>query len=248
MIKWKKKRKKERKKERDKENEKKKENEKYKNQLGQTPSIRARFYLHARTLAVETENSPYPSEPLSNPFAVLFSLSLPTLPLSERNFVLDRDSWPARSFDAILVYRVARTGNRGLACPDVRQLKQPDIHDIAQSVIRTGWLIAPRLRPRESERHARIRTVFSFLFSSLSLFSIRAILSASRCHFPSTTASRWLPKWKKSVTFVWSARNFGEYFFLCGSNARFLRVYFIWGSCSRWREDAREYSSDGKID
>lgn len=97
------------------------------------------------------------------------------LALSERNFVLDRDSWPARSFHAILVYRVARTGNRDLACPDVRQLKQPDIHDIAQSVIRTGWLIAPRLRPQEDSNR---------FFLSFSPFFIRAILARFKVPFP----------------------------------------------------------------
>lgn len=72
----------------------------------------------------------------SYPFT-LFSPSPPLLRPRKRNLVLDRDSC-APSSDAILVYRVWLGRGTRLACPDVRQLKQADVHDIAQSVIRIG--------------------------------------------------------------------------------------------------------------
>lgn len=75
----------------------------------------------------------------SYPFT-LFSPPSPSPPLlrpRKRNLVLDRDSC-APSSDAILVYRVWLGRGTRLACPDVRQLKQADVHDIAQSVIRIG--------------------------------------------------------------------------------------------------------------
>lgn len=75
----------------------------------------------------------------SYPFT-LFSPLPSLLRPRKRNLVLDRDSC-APSSDAILVtrfYRVWLGRGTRLACPDVRQLKQADVHDIAQSVIRIG--------------------------------------------------------------------------------------------------------------
>lgn len=90
---------------------------------------------------------PFCSYPLHSPFfppfiPILSRFPPPSLLLCprKRNLVLDRDSC---SSDAILVYRVWLGRETRLACPDVRQLKQADVHDIAQSVIRIGWLIAP---------------------------------------------------------------------------------------------------------
>lgn len=123
------------------------------------------FYLHARTLAVETAS---PSHPCIHPFCS-YPLQLPSIlpsllpsfyaspsfflrfsffsfflffsPLLKTKF---RARFMARtSSNAILVYRVWLGRETRLACPDARQLKQADVHDIAQSVIRIGWLIAP---------------------------------------------------------------------------------------------------------
>lgn len=103
------------------------------------------FYLHARTFAVETASPrgsllflPPPSSLLSSFHSYPFTLPPPPSLLlcpRKRNLVLDRDSC---SSDAILVYRVWLGRETRLACPDVRQLKQADVHDIAQSVIRIG--------------------------------------------------------------------------------------------------------------
>lgn len=102
------------------------------------------FYLHARTFAVETASPrgsllflPPSFSLLSSFHSYPFTLPPPSLLLCprKRNLVLDRDSC---SSDAILVYRVWLGRETRLACPDVRQLKQADVHDIAQSVIRIG--------------------------------------------------------------------------------------------------------------
>lgn len=108
------------------------------------------FYLHARNIRGRNSEPPWiPSvpTPFILPSFLLSFLSFhasppPSLLLCprKRNLVLDRDSC---SSDAILVYRVWLGRETRLACPDVRQLKQADVHDIAQSVIRIGWLIAP---------------------------------------------------------------------------------------------------------
>lgn len=78
-----------------------------------------------------------PFSPSFIPFTLLlfFFLSF-FFPLLKTKF---RARFMARtSSNAILVYRVWLGRETRLACPDARQLKQADVHDIAQSVIRIG--------------------------------------------------------------------------------------------------------------